>query len=155
MRKHSFVVAIAIVLAAPAARADVGLGLFIGEPTAIDLKLGFDRRSALDIALGISSLDRDHGDYAHITYLATLAVSHGRSVSVPIRLGIGVALLDDGTFGNGLSVGARVPLELALRFHSAPIEIYGELTFLLVFVDPAPSHVYPDFDGGIGIRVYL
>jgi hypothetical protein len=147
---------IAILLAAPAARADVALGLFIGEPTAFDVKLGIGNRSALDLALGISSLPRDYGDYFHLTYLLTPVVGHGNSVLVPLRIGIGVAMFDDGQgFGDGISVGARVPLELGLRFRRTPLEIYGEVTLLLVFVTPAPEHVYPDFDGGIGLRVYL
>ena len=152
LRKATFL--LAFLLAVPAARADVGLGLFLGEPTGIDLKIGTGPRSGLDILAGYHEIYRDNygGDYAHVTYVLTPAVGHGRSVIVPFRIGFGVALLDDGRrFGDNLHVGVRAPLEIGLRFRSVPLEIYGELSALLVFQDSP----FLDLDGGVGFRIYF
>src|SRR6185503_2277653 len=83
-------------LAAPTtARADIGLGFFIGEPLGFDLKLDLARRQALDIVVGVASIREGQRDYSygHLTYLLTAFVGHGRSVLVPLRFGIGAAVL--------------------------------------------------------------
>jgi hypothetical protein len=143
--------------AAPA-RAEVGLGVFVGEPTGLDVKLGLTPRSALDLLFGWYSHwgNIDDGAYAHLTYLVQPVVSHGRSVIVPLRLGIGAAIFDDaGHFDNDLHLAARFPLEVALKFRSAPLEIYGEIALKVTIVDPGPDHRTIDLDGGIGIRFYF
>ena len=53
------------------ARADFGLGLFLGEPTGLDLKFGMGNRSALDIVLGYTTFDDARTGYGHVTYLVT------------------------------------------------------------------------------------
>jgi hypothetical protein len=134
----------------------VGIGLFVGSPTGLDLKLGMGYRSNLDIVLGWNTVYHDGRDaYGHITYLATLGVARGRAVSVPIRLGVGVAVYDDGSFDSGVNVAVRAPLEIAFRFHSAPIELYGEVSLLVTFIDPNNNNNTFDVDGGIGFRVYF
>jgi hypothetical protein len=151
LRKLAFLV---VVLAAPAARADVGIGLFLGEPTGFDLKIGTSPRAGLDIVLGYHEYYRDYngGDYAHLTYLVTPLVAHGESVIVPIRVGVGLALLDSGrSVGDNLHVGVRAPLEVGFRFRSVPLEIYGEISALLVF----EHNPFIDGDGGIGLRLYF
>src|SRR5258707_1349361 len=80
------------VAASTTARADIGLGLFVGEPLGLDLKLGIGPRSGLDIVLGASSYRRGRTDYAHVTYLLTPFVGHGDSVLIPLRLGVGGAV---------------------------------------------------------------
>lgn len=154
LRKLAFLVVLLAVLPAPPASADVGLGLFLGEPTGLDLKLGLGNRSGLDILAGWHEIYRDGygGDYAHVTYLVTPAVGHGRSVIVPFRIGIGVALIDSGVrFGDDLHVGVRAPLEIGFKFRHVPLELYGELSVLLVL----QNSPFLDVDGGIGFRIYF
>jgi hypothetical protein len=154
---------VALLVAAPAsqARADVGIGAFIGEPTGLDLKLGLSHRSALDILFGFYSHwnDRDgidDGGYAHITYLVTPVVSSGGSIIVPLRIGIGGAVFDDrGRFDNDLNVAVRFPLEVALVFRNSPIEIYGEVALKMTLIDEDNNHEFLDLDGGIGLRFYF
>ena len=144
------VIAIVVLGLGGTARADpIGIGVFIGEPTGLDIKIGFQRRSALDIVIGETSLRDGRVSYAHFTYLYTLAVARGDSVLVPLRLGIGgwaAGLTEDGE-----ALGARVPFEIGLRFRRSPLEIYGEITFVLQLV----HDVNDDIDGGIGLRVYF
>lgn len=141
-----------VVAARPApARADFGLGLFLGEPTGLDLKIGLGRRSGLDLLFGVTTLRDGRSNYGHLTYLVTPLVADGDAVIVPLRLGIGGALF--GT-SDDLNIAVRAPLELGLRFRSTPLEIYGEIALALVFVDPANDLVL-DGQGGVGLRFYF
>ena len=159
IRKLVLIAAFAVVASATPARAEVGLGLFIGEPTGVDVKLDLDRRSALDILVGVyNRYDRwdDDDFYVHATYLVTPVVSRGRSVLVPLRLGIGVAVFDDDDYWrDDINVAARVPFELGLRFRSVPLELYFELALKMTFVDEDNDHPFVDLDGGVGLRFYF
>lgn len=147
----------AVLCAASVAHADdgVGIGLFVGEPTGLDLKLGMGYRSNLDIVLGWDTYRDGRDGYAHLTYLATLGVAHGQAVSVPIRLGIGGAIYSDGSFDNGVNFAVRAPLELGLKFHNAPIELYGEVALLITLIDENNNNDDIGVQGGIGFRVYF
>ena len=149
MRKL-FLVTLAFALALatrPAtARADVGIGLFLGDPSGLDLKIGLNNRSGLDLLFGVNTLSSGRVSYGHLTYLVTPLVTQGDSISVPLRFGIGAAVFGD---SNNVHVGARVPVEIALRFRS-PLEIYGELAALFT-IDEGDL----DLQGGGGIRLFF
>jgi hypothetical protein len=150
----SFVVLAMLAVAAPA-RADVGLGVFVGEPTGIDLKLGLSQRSGLDLLIGWDTYHDNHDHYGHLTYLVTPFVGVGDSITVPLRLGIGGAIYDDGDFNNGTNVAVRLPAEIGLRFRRTPIEIYGEIALKITFIDENNNNDTVDLDGGMGIRFYF
>lgn len=156
MRKLVFV-ALLICLgstAAPARAEGLGLGVFVGEPFGLDLKLALDRRSSLDIVIGATSIDRGRESYGHLTYLFTLAVARGRSVLVPLRLGIGGAIY--GLTEDDTGLAARVPFEVGLRFRRSPIEIYGEIALLLQLVrEGQGDDLQDDITGGLGIRFFF
>src|SRR3954469_7297049 len=156
MRK-AIVVALLCVASTSTAWADqgVGIGLFVGEPLGLDLKLGLGFRSNLDIVIGWDTYRDGRDAYGHVTCLATLGVAHGQSVSVPFRLGIGGAIYDDGSFNNGVNFAVRAPLEIGLKFHNAPIELYGEVALKLTLIDANNNNDDVDLDGGIGFRVYF
>ena len=88
MRRLTIAVLLAVLCttAAPARAEGFGIGFFLGDPTGLDLKIDLERRSSLDIVLGIYDFrgSRDFG-YAHLTYLVTPHVARGRSVNVPLR----------------------------------------------------------------------
>ncbi len=151
MRK---LVLIAVLCVSTSARADFALGGFFGDPTGLDLKFGLARRSSLDVLLGwygyYDNRFNTGAGYGHLTYLVTPIVGEGSSVLVPLRLGIGGALFGD---SNNLDFGVRFPLELGLRFRTAPLEIYGEIALLIAFVHP--NYSFWDSQGGIGIRFYF
>jgi hypothetical protein len=159
IRKLVLVATLMVAFAAKPARAEVGFGVFLGEPTGLDVKLDLARRSALDLVFGYYSHYRDYGldgQYAHLTYLVQPMVAHGDSVLVPLRLGIGVAVFDQsGRFNDDLNVAARVPFELGLRFRRTPLEIYFEIAMKVTFIDDYDNHPTVDLDGGIGLRFYL
>jgi hypothetical protein len=143
----------------PPARAEVGIGAFFGEPFGIDLKLDIARRQAFDMVFGWTSVDHEFNNsydhYFHFTYLVTPFWGYGRSINVPLRLGIGLALYDHGPFAHEVNVAARFPLELGIRFHSVPLELYGEFALKITFVDQNNNDPTTDLEGGVGIRFYF
>lgn len=148
--------AILIVLAAAgSARADVGLGLFVGEPVGLDLKIGLAPHSGLDLVLGWTEIPDGRSHYAHLTYLLTPVVGRGDSVLVPLRLGLGAAIYDDGSFNSGINVAVRAPLELGLRFRRVPLELYGEVALLVTFIDANNNDDTFGLQGGVGMRIYF
>ena len=153
----SALLAVAAVAATPApAHAAVGLGLFVGEPLGLDLKIDLARRSALDVVLGWDTIDTGRAHYGHVTYLATLFVGRGRSVLVPLRLGIGGAIYDGaGGFGDEVNLAVRAPFEVGFLFRRAPVEIYGEIALKATFLDGNNNDPDFDADGGVGFRVYF
>jgi hypothetical protein len=155
MRTLASLIVVSMVAIAAPARADVGLGVFIGEPTGLDLKLGLSQRSGLDLLVGWDTYHDNHDHYGHLTYLVTPFVGVGESIMVPLRLGIGGAIYDDGTFDNGVNVAVRMPAEIGLRFRRTPIEIYGEVALKITFIDDHDNNDTVDLDGGIGIRFYF
>lgn len=150
MRK--LVPALAVVMAMHSgAQADLGVGVFVGEPLGLDVKLDLQPRSALDIVIGVASINDGGRDfsYGHLTYLYTLTWANGRTVGVPIRLGIGGALL--GVQEDNVQLAARVPFELGIRWKRSPIELYGEIALVLRLIDDVDT----DVDGGVGLRIYF
>jgi hypothetical protein len=142
-----------IVIAAShgAARADFGIGLFVGEPTGLDLKVDLQPKSALDIVIGVVSINDGGRDvsYGHLTYLYTVTTGRGRTVRIPLRLGIGASVF--GVTEDNTQLAARVPFELGIRFRRSPLEIYGEITFVLRLIDDVDTNL----DGGVGLRLYF
>jgi hypothetical protein len=148
-------VAAALVAAPRQAKADIGLGLFVGEPLGLTLKVDLQRRSALEVLIGQTSYEDGRSGYGHVTFLITPFAARGRSVIVPFRLGIGAAIYDEGgDFGNDVNVAARFPFQVAFRFR-APVELYFEIALLLEFLDANDNNDLLDVDGGIGFRFYF
>ena len=159
MRK--LILAVALFLAsstaAPsAARADIGIGIFLFQPTGLDLKIGLGPRTGLDIVLGISDIRGDQS-YGHLTYLVTPFVARSSGTLIPLRIGIGAALF--GVAESDVGAALRVPFELGFRFRSVDLEIYFELTPRIVFVGDNQrrdnDNVFFDLDGGFGLRFYF
>jgi hypothetical protein len=150
---------VVLFLSTQAARADVGVGVFLGRPTGFDAKIGLGPRTGLDIVLGWDTYrDNYHDDYGHITYLLTPAVGRGRSVIVPLRFGIGLAVFDSDRYRDqfsGLNMAIRVPAELGFRFRSVPLEIYGELALRVTFLRDDDRYDRALIDGGVGLRFYF
>jgi hypothetical protein len=142
-----------IVLAArpTPARADIGLGLFVGDPLGVDLKVGVGNRSALDILLGFTTFRDGRDGYGHLTYLVTPVVGQGRSVLVPLRIGIGAAIFGS---DDDLDFAIRAPFQVGLRLRRTPLEFYGEVALAIILFDE-PDDVELDIQGGLGFRLYF
>jgi hypothetical protein len=132
-----------------------GIGIFVGEPLGLDLKIDLQARSALDIVIGATTIDDGRESYAHLTYLYTVTVARGRTVRLPIRLGLGGAVY--GVTEDAFGVAMRAPFQLGIRFRRSPLEIYGEVALVLQLLREGggDDDVDLDVDGGIGLRVYF
>jgi hypothetical protein len=150
-------VAAALTFAPRPARAEFGVGLFIGDPVGLTLKADLQRRTALEVLIG----ERGYNDrrwnsyYGHVTFLLTPFAARGRSVIVPFRLGIGGAIYDEGNDFGDANLAVRAPFQVAFRFRRVPLELYFELSLLLTFIDSNDNEDLVDLDGGLGLRVYF
>jgi hypothetical protein len=149
MRK-AILVLVLLASSATTARADAALGVFVGQPLGLDLKIGVGHRSALDILVGAADYRDGNVNYAHVTYLVTVARGHGDSVVLPVRLGIGGAILG---FGDNIDLAVRAPLQVGMRFRNG-VELYGEIALKITFLRDN-NGAFVDLDGGIGLRFYL
>ncbi len=150
------VVVVGILATARPARAEVGVGVFVGQPTGLGVKLDLARRSALDLVVGWDDFDDGRDGYVHVTYLVSLGVARGRSVLVPFRVGVGgVVYGGPGDFGDEVNLGVRAPFQLGLRFRRSPVELYGELALKLTLLDDGRNDDDVDLDGGVGLRIYF
>lgn len=153
MRTFLWVVTIVMLGTAATARADgVGLGLFVGRPTGLTVKIDLQRSSALDLVAGVTAYNDEQRGYAHLTYQVAPFVAKGRTVLVPFRLGIGAALY--GASGD-VNLAARAPVGLALQFRRSPLELYGEVAVRVVLVDDHRDEDKVQVDGGGGFRIYF
>ena len=151
MRKLVLAMLLLFALRAPARAEAIGIGLFLGEPSGLDLKIGLGAKSSVDVVIGQSSFRDNRTDYAHVTWLLTPFVARGRSVLVPFRIGIGAAAI--GVVDDNAHMAVRVPFELGFRFRRTPLEIYGEIAIKGVFVEE--DFITFDADSGLGIRFYF
>ncbi|MDP2345937.1 MAG: hypothetical protein Q8O67_33665 [Deltaproteobacteria bacterium] len=144
--------------AGPPMLSGVGLGLQVGFPTALTLKIGGAHDNGLAFGIGAGWGYRNfapslslHGDYQ--LHLATLVRNGDLSLTGYIGPGLWLALFGTGYgfgyFGNGyvpgfefFGLGVRCSLGLSMAFSMAPVELYLELT-------PA-VFVFPGFDPGLG-----
>lgn len=158
MKAAAIAAALAVALtAAPApARADVGIGLFVGEPLGLTLKVGLQRKTALEVLVGVDDWDEDRGrdGYGHLTFLVQAFAARGESVIIPFRLGIGGAIYDDGG-DDDVNLAARAPFQLAFVFTNTPLELYLELALRLEIIDDDDGDDRVDLDGGLGFRIYF
>lgn len=139
----------------------IGIGLQLGFPTAITLKIGAAQRDGLVFGLGAGF--GYYGNYApwfsltgeYQLHLVTLVSNPSLSLTGYFSPGLWLAITPYGNgrffgvysgnpyFGNfPLGLGVRATFGLSMLFTAAPIELYLELT-------PA-IFVFPGFDPGLG-----
>ncbi|WP_242979037.1 hypothetical protein [Rhodohalobacter mucosus] len=124
---------------------DTELGIILGEPTGISLKVWQSDRAAFDAAAAWS-FDNDESFHIHADYLlhSWLEVDKG-SMAVYYGLGARALLSGEARFG------ARIPVGLEYIFQDQPLGLFFEVAPLL---DLAPSTEF-GVNGGIGIRYFL
>lgn len=121
------------------------LGIILGEPTGISLKMWQSSTTAFDAGMawsfGGSGSVHLHGDYLRHSWqdveTGNLALYYG--------LGARVLLADDPR------LGARIPVGLQFNIPDSRLSTFFEVAPLL---DLAPETTF-DVNGGIGLRIYL
>lgn len=146
---------------------DVGLGLSLGQPTALTLEIRPNTWSAFDLAFGLGDWDDDdldgHGAhfdnaYFHLEYLVKpFRIVHKHTLSMPVYFGIGGFISDHGRDldADNIDLGARFPIGLAFEFE-APVELFVELSFRYFLASfDHPDHDGLDVSGALGFRIYF
>jgi hypothetical protein len=150
MRKAIVVSAVAaLCVAASAAAQDdgFGIGIILGEPTGVSVKMWTSDATAIDIA-GAWSFTDDGAAHIHADYLYhRFDVFDLQKNKLPLYFGIGgrVKFLDD------TRVSLRLPIGIDYLFADAPLDIFLEVVPML---DVAPETDF-DINAGIGVRYFF
>lgn len=134
----------------------VGLGVILGDPTALTLKLRLDRSSAVQFHAGWGFRE-DSGSRVvliadYLYHFGTILPETGSAGSLSPYLGIGGKLgIAAGKKNDGLLLGARVPLGLSFLIRGTPLEVFLEVAVGIHLIPETSALV----DGGLGIRFYF
>ncbi|NIO48322.1 MAG: hypothetical protein GTN73_02615 [Candidatus Aminicenantes bacterium] len=125
-----------------------GLGLMLGDPTAISFKKWVGSKTAFDGGVGWSF--RNGGSFhVHADYLIhsfnLITVKRGKAA---LCFGLGARLnTEDET-----KFGFRIPFGVSYIFEKAPLDIFFELAPLF---DLVPSTEFGGLEWSIGVRYYF
>lgn len=122
------------------------LGLILGEPTGISMKLWLDGSTALDGAVSWSLRDNAEDKlHLHADYLwHSFDVINDDSGLLPIYYGFGGRII----FKDETQFGFRVPVGISWLLGGAPLDLFIEVAGI---VDIIPETDF-DMNAGIGIR---
>jgi hypothetical protein len=130
-----------------------GIGIIVGEPTGLSMKIKLSENTAVDGALGWSFVDEGsvhiHGDFLLHDY-SLLPVDEGR---LPVYYGIGgrIKLKNKEKGSDDDKIGIRVPVGLAYEFSSRKADIFLEVVPIL---DLAPKSRVT-INAALGVRYYF
>jgi hypothetical protein len=128
-----------------------GLGIILGEPTGLSLKLKTSDTTAFDAGAAWSFLNpasfHIHGDFLFHNYNLFNNVEKGY---LALYYGIGGRLKIVG--GEGETVfGVRIPVGLCYEFEDAPIDLFFEVVPLLDIVPSTKAGI----GGAVGVRYFF
>ena len=148
-----------------------GLGVVLGDPTGLSAKLWVGRTNALDFGLGFwgyGVTDRcfadsngnqvcDHYGYhngsINVDYLWQSNIIRS-TAQLDWHVGVGGRMVfwGGGCPNDCVDLIARAPIGLDLMFQNPNfLEVFFEVAFGLYLIPP----VYPDLEGGLGVRFYF
>lgn len=126
---------------------NLGIGVILGEPTGLSLKVWTKKTQAFDAALACSFGYRN-SMHIHMDYLFhefnSIKVEKG---SLPFYYGIGARILIDDV----ASLGVRIPVGLTYLFENSPVDIFLELVPVLN-LNPVTNF---NLNGAVGARFYI
>lgn len=137
-----------------------GLGVVLGEPTALSGKLYLQRAHALDMAFAVGpGPGTDVDVYGHLVYLihpSVIAREPGFNLGWHVGAG-GVA--HDGPYwaydrfgpDDDLALGVRTPIGLDFDLKDVPLQIFGDVA-LDTYIVPATT---VDLGASVGVRYYF
>ncbi len=147
---RSIVIAVMVVMVFAgnaASQGNFGLGIILGEPTGVSMKLWLTERTAIDAAAAWSFSDEAafhlHADYLFHNF-DLITVEEGR---LPVHFGIGGRV----KFEDDSRLGVRIPVGLTYIFDGAPIDIFFEVVPIL---DLVPDTEF-EFNAAIGARFFF
>jgi hypothetical protein len=138
-----------------------GVGLIIGEPTGVSMKLYLSDDQAIDGAIGFTAVAS--GIHAHADYLFHPWIVEERdSFVIPVYLGPGIRLLErDRGRGadDGLQLGIRGVAGFLFDFTDIPLDVFAEVAVIGDLRFGTNDDDYNGFgvslNAGIGARYYF
>lgn len=133
---------------------NLGVGLIIGEPTGISLKLWTGSNSAIDFGLGWSLSQNINETQNSRIHLHMDVLRHSFNVissaeQIPVYYGLGARFVGGSETDNSLAV--RSVFGLAWEPHYTPLDLFLEVAPSLQVV---PSTTFA-LDAAVGIRYYF
>lgn len=152
MKKILFTIVLCTVATSLQARG-FGVGIVAGAPTGLSMKAWSQKSVAWDAAMAWS-LNSDYL-YVHIDRLqhdfSAIRLNELRG-KLGLNYGLGAAFIADNSPRNSFNgLGARVPLGLNYLFSSNPLEVFAEMSAILMVVPETDLLIEP----AIGARYYL
>jgi hypothetical protein len=140
-----------------------GIGLLLGNPTALSGKYFYSGNKAFDFGIGAVRYYRGRdGLHLHADHLwHPVSLASTESFELPLYLGIGFRLFDfddrhDGVdYDDALALGVRAPLGIAFDFNEVPIDVFVEVAFVVDFVRNYRDTYGVDLNGGVGFRYWF
>ena len=136
----------------------LGLGIVLGDPSGISMKLSLDNQHALQLHAGfeVEKFDRARVstalDYLFYFRDLTVVAKHKNEIKVNLNpyAGVGTSIqISEGS--TPIRLGARAPLGLAFLFAPGNVELFTEIALGI--------HIFPSttalIDGGIGARWFF
>jgi len=148
--KKNILVLIVLCLASRAfpQKGDFGMGVILGNPSALSIKWWTTNRSALDASLGYHYGNMNHLHLNTDLLLHLWAVEKEQeTIKIYFGPGAGMGFISD------LSITVRAPVGAALYLHTIPLELFAELVPVLQLIGPGDTRFM--MDGYIGARWYF
>jgi uncharacterized protein DUF3996 len=124
-----------------------GLGLILGEPTGLSVKVWQSDYVAYDAALAWSFGEKENV-HIHIDYLLhNYKIIRTENSYTPIYYGIGGRIQTK----DETALGVRIPVGINFRSRRIPIDIFLEIVPTLNIIPKTDF----DLEGGIGARYYF
>ena len=132
----------------------LGLGMIVGEPTGLSVKLWRSPTIAYDLGLGWSVRNDHNGEqltkiHVHVDYLLHAFNALQTTETLPLYYGIGGKFI--GGEGDDGSLAIRGVLGLAWQPHQTQLDVFVELAPALQVV---PSSTF-ELDAAIGFRYFF
>jgi hypothetical protein len=150
--------------AARSARAEggpFGIGVIIGSPTGVSMKLYLDRQNAIDAAVGGALLGAG-GIHVHADYLwHPLMITRDDAFYLPLYIGLGARVLGHQRSQgreDDVHVGARAVAGILFDLRRVPLDVFLEAALVVDFVfddGDAEDHSRLGINAGMGIRYYF
>lgn len=134
-----------------------GIGLFLGDPSAVSLAYRLGKEESLQAHVGWGyrpSRFNNSGlivavDYLHHFMSAIAPLARGGTFAPAVGAGLKLSLFENRNYP--VAFGIRIPGKMSFFLDSAPVEIFAELA-LGLYVIPNTDVLA---DGGIGARWYF
>ncbi len=143
MKRIGMVAVFALAVSA-VSTAQTSLGIILGEPSGLTGKQWFGDSAAAEMVVAWSFVSPG-ALYLHLDYKQHFYQEHIDPGMIFVYAGIGPRIY---IRGDGVTIGARIPVGIEYRFEGAPLEVFLEVApGLNIFPETEPS-----FGGGIGVR---